>query len=102
MPRLIELADMKVCPSTLALRTGDMLIIRAIGCSIVSDTGSLELLGTLVSATIGDDDMILTPSGPPNVILLRASQEGRSRIAIHTGDPYRGPRKTFVDIKVER
>jgi len=101
MGRLIELQDMRTCPASLTLRSGDVLLVHAPGGHVRSGSEVVEILGPLVPAVLGLDGSILSPVGPPNTVLFRALQPGRARIEIVTGDPFHKVRKTELGITVE-
>jgi hypothetical protein len=99
MARLIEVHDARVCPSPLAVRTGDVLLFRAAGGRVRSGA-AVEALGPFVPGEIGDHGEVLTPMGPPNAILFRARRPGRAAIEVVTGDPFHAPQTTELEIDV--
>lgn len=101
MARLIEVQDARTCPSPLTVYLGDMLLFRATGGRVRSGDDVVELLGPFLSAVLGDDGTILTPIGPPNMVLFRARRPGRARIDAVTGDPFHTSQTTTLDITVE-
>jgi hypothetical protein len=101
MARLIEVQDARTCPSPLTVSLGDILLFRATGGRVRSGDDVVELVGTFLSAVLGDDGTILTPIGPPNTVLFRARRPGRARIDAVTGDPFHTPQTTTLDITVE-
>jgi hypothetical protein len=84
MGRLIEVQDAQKCPSSLTLRTGDMLLFHASGGRVGSGGNIVEMLGPFLQAVLGDHGNILAPMGAPNVVFFRAHQPGR---AIHGTRP---------------
>lgn len=101
MARLIEVQDARVCPSSLTVCLGDVLLFRATGGRTRSGGDVVELLGPFLPAVLGDDGNILTPMGPPNTVLFRARRLGRAWIDVVTGDPFHTPQKTTLGITVE-
>jgi hypothetical protein len=101
MARLIEVQDAQKCASPLPLRIGDMLLVHASGGRIRSGADVVEMLGPFVQAVLGEDGSILTPMGPPNVVLIRARRSGRAAIDVMTGDPWHMPQTTTVGLSVE-
>src|SRR5215510_3520468 len=101
MARLIEVQDARVCPLPLTVALGDVLLFRATGGRIRSGGDVVELLGSFLTAVLGEDGTILTPMGPPNTVLFRARRPGRARIDVVTGDLFYTPQTTTIDIIVE-
>jgi hypothetical protein len=101
MARLIEVQDVRVCPSPLTVSLGDILLFRAAGGRVLSGDDVIELLGQFLQALVGDDGKILTPMGSPNTVLLRARRPGRALINVITGDPFHSPQTTVLGITVE-
>src|SRR5437016_2046275 len=101
MPRLIEVQDPRLCTAPLTLHAGDVLLVRAAGGRVRSGDNVVEMLGPFVPAVVGDDANILTPMGPPNVVLFRARGPGRALIEVVTGDPFQVTRTSALTITVE-
>lgn len=100
MGRLIEVQDAQSCQSPLTLQVGDVLLFYATGGRAESRCSILEVLGSLLQATIGDDGNILTPQGAPNRVLFRAIHPGQAVIHLITGDPWSGSQEISLDIDV--
>ena len=64
---------------------------EASGARIRSGADVVELLGPFVQAVLGEDGSVLTPMGPPNVVLVRARQSGRAAIDVMAGSSTRWP-----------
>jgi len=90
-----------MCPSPLVVRPGDVLLVRATGGRIRSGGDSVELIGSFLTAVLGDNGEILTPMGPPNAVLFLARRPGRTLIEVITGDPFHSPQTTGLNITVE-
>jgi len=101
MPRLIEVSDARVGPSTQTLSVGDVLLFRAAGGHVRSGDNVIELVGIFVQAVVGAEGTILMPMGPPNTVLFRARKPGHARIDVVTGDPFHAPEATVLRITVE-
>jgi hypothetical protein len=101
MARLIEVQDVRVCPSPLKVQVGDVLQFHVSGGHVRSGSNVVELLGPLLTAVVGDDGNILTPMGPPNSMLVRAKGTGQAMIDLVTGDPFHAPVTTRLYITVE-
>ena len=101
MARLIEVQDARVCPSTLELSPGDVLLFRATGGRVHSGDEVIELLGPFLQGVLGDDGRILAPAGLPNRVIFRARQPGRARIDVITGVPLHNPQTFTISLTVE-
>lgn len=100
MARLIEVQDVQTCPSLLPVDMGDVLLFHATGGQVRSGADVVELVGTLLSAVVGNNGTIVTPAGAPNTVLFRAQRPGRAIIDVVTGDPWRAPQTTTLHITV--
>jgi hypothetical protein len=86
MARYIELPNAPESrPSRLRLGVGDVL--RCPGTGVRTGDECVEVLGVLAESVVGTDGTILTHSGTPNVVLIRARSPGLARIEIVTGRP---------------
>src|SRR5258706_12232168 len=102
MARLIEIQAAQLCPSPLVIESGDVLLLHAIGGSVRAGTGSVEFIGPLLPAVLGDNGQIFVPEGGPNTVLLRAVEAGEAQIDIVQGDPWHSPRLVSLTVRVER
>jgi hypothetical protein len=100
MARLIEIQDPAACPTPLTVRVGDMLLLRAAGGLVRSGVGCVELLGSFVSAVLGDNAEILSPMGAPSTVLVLARQPGQASIVVTSGDPFHSPQTTELFLSV--
>ena len=101
MARLIEIDDAAACPSPLALRVGDVVLLRAAGARPPSGDDCIELLGPFIPAVLGDNAEILSPMGSPGTLLVVARRPGRASFMAIGGDPFHAPRATELSISVE-
>src|SRR6478752_5346210 len=101
MARLVEVQDLRLVRSLLVLQSGDVLVLHATGGTIRSGAGIIELLGIFRSALLGDTGQILTPAGLPDVVLFRATQEGRGVIGVVTGGTFAAPETIELSIDVQ-
>jgi hypothetical protein len=101
MGRLIEVQDVRTCPSQMTVRLGDVLLFHAVGGRVRSGRETVRLLGVFFSSVLGNNGQILTPIGPPNIVMFQAHQPGPSLIDVITGDPFQAPRTTTVYLTVE-
>lgn len=99
--RLIEVQDVQRCAAPLSLRAGDVLLLHASGGRVRSGAGVVEVLGPLVQATVGTGGGVVTPAGPPNVVLVRAWQPGRATLEVMSGDPFAGAQRSALEVEVE-
>ena len=101
MGRLIEVANISMCPSPMTVHVGDVLLFRAAGGLVLSGNDAIELLGAFVTAVVGTDGSIVSPAGLPNAVLYRARGAGKSRIEVVTGEVFHSPQQTELDINVK-
>jgi hypothetical protein len=102
MGRLIEIPpSAQGFPSSLTVEVGDVLVFGATGGQVRSGGDAVEVLGALLTAVLGDDGRILSPSGAPNTVLFLARRCGRARIDVVTGDPWRTSQTIMLDLTVE-
>jgi hypothetical protein len=101
MARLIEVQQVEEGSSPLAIRVGDVLLIRATGARVRGGGRSVELWGPFLSAVVGETGAVLAPIGPPNAVLVRAREPGSASLDVFTGDPWHAPRTTTLDLTVE-
>lgn len=101
MARLIEIQDAAACRGPLAVRVGDVLMLRAAGVRVDPGSEALELLGPFTPALVGDNGEVLSAMGAPGTVLLRARQAGGAEIAVVAGDPFHAPRTTRLRIVVQ-
>lgn len=87
-------------PAELVLAVGDVVRVAATGGAVRSGTG-VELLGILTDAVVGIDGSVVTPLGPPGVVLLRAREPGPALVDLVSGDPFREPFARTLAIRVE-
>jgi hypothetical protein len=102
MARLIEVERPEACPSPLAIRVGDMLLIRATGGRVRRGGSVVELLGPFLQAVVGTGGSVMAPEGPPGAVLVRARRPGVATVEVFTGDPWRAPRTTSLKVNIER
>lgn len=101
MARLIEVQDVRMCPSRLAIYSGDVLIFKALGGHIQSGDDVVELLGPFLPAVLGDNGNIFAPEGFPNTVMISARRSGRALIELFTGEHLHTPRRTTLDITID-
>jgi hypothetical protein len=101
MARLVEVQQAQVRPSSLSVRTGDVLLVQATGGRVQSGGDVVEMLGPFLPAVLGEDGSVVTPMGAPNTVLLRAHRPGRAIIDVVTGDPWHAPQSVTLSIVVE-
>ncbi|SRR6266404_5433430 len=101
MSRLIEIQHVQDIPANLTLKLGDVLLFRATGGWVQSDTEIIEILGHFLSGVLANNGELLFPAGAPDTVLFQAKKPGRATIDVVTGNPYRAPRTTTLDITVE-
>jgi len=101
MGRLIEVQYAQGLPPRLTLQVGDVLVCRATGGHVQSGADVVEILGPFVPGIMGDNGQILSPMGAPNAVLFLARRPGRATIDVVTGDPWRAPQTTTLDLTVE-
>ncbi len=88
MSRLIDVRpDEEGLPRELVVAVGDVLRFAATGGRVRSGTG-LEFLGALSESVVGTDGSVLTPLGPPGVVLFRARSPGSAVVDVVSGDPF--------------
>ena len=101
MPRLIEVQKVENCPSPLAVRVGDVLLIQATGGRVRDSGPAVELWGPFLSAVVAETGAVLAPMGPPNTVLARAREPGSATLDLFCGDPFHSPRTTTLSLTVE-
>lgn len=100
MARLIEVPNVALCRSPLAIRVGDALLFRGLGGHVRSGGDAIEMLGPFVQAIVGEDGGVLTPSGPPNTVVFRARGSGTAAIDVVTGN-FSSPVTTSLQVEIE-
>ena len=101
MGRYVDLRpDDEGLPGELVLAVGDVVRVAATGGTVRSGDG-VELLGILTDAVVGIDGSVVTPVGPPGVVLLRAREPGRAVLDLVSGDPFREPLTRTLVVRVE-
>ncbi len=101
MGRYIDIRpDEDGIPAELVLAVGDVVRVAATGGIVRSGSG-VEVLGILTDSVIGTDGSVLTPLGPPGVVLLRAREPGRAVVDIVSGDPFGSPVTRELVVVVE-
>ncbi len=101
MARLIDIEPaVEPMPAELTVATGDVLRFAASGGRVITGT-AVDLLGIYTTSVVGTDGRVLTPMGPPDVVMFRASVPGRAQIDVFTGDPYRSAGAERLSIAVE-
>jgi hypothetical protein len=101
MGRLIELQQAQDSPTSLKLRVGDLLIIKATGIHIESGADILETLGPFVPGLMLENGNIVSPVGAPNTVLLLTHRSGLARIKMIIGDPWHRSDSRMLEITVE-
>jgi len=99
MGRLIDATDVLERLESPRLQVGDILLFRATG-GLIGGDGVLELLGPLQEAALTVDGLVLTPAGPPNVVMFRAVGTGTATIEVVTGDPWGESIRTTLQVDV--
>ena len=100
MGRLIEVQQAQGFPPSLSLTVGDMLVFGATGGHVQSGADVVEIFGPFVPGLLGDHGAIISPMGAPNTVLFLARHPGRATIDVVTGDPWRAPQTTTLDLTV--
>jgi len=100
MARLIEVQITPHGPTELTVGVGDVLQFSASGGRTRS--GPIQMSGPYRSSVVGDNGEVLTPAGPPNVVLFLCGGQGRGTIEVVTGDPWRSPKTTVINIQIHK
>ena len=101
MNRLIDLGSItRALPSTLTLDVGDLLRFSASGGWVAGGT-AVELVGAFTRSTVGSDGRVLSPQGPPSVVIFRSCSAGTAEISVVTGHPFRSPSTHRITVIVE-
>jgi len=66
----------------LKVKVGDILIFSAAGGQVRGDHCLMKMLGVFVSAVVGTNGDVLSPAGPPNVVVFHACRAGSSTIEL--------------------
>lgn len=99
--RLIDLTRLaRVRPVPVVVTVGDVLSFAASG-GMIAEGKAVEVLGILTESVLGVDGRIITPQGPPNVVLFRAREAGQATIDVILGDPWYSPTRLTVHVTVE-
>lgn len=102
MGRLIEIQHAQdPLPTSLTIRVGDVLVFGATGGHVHSGPEVVEILGPFLPGVLGDNGQVLSPMSAPNTVLFIARCSGRATIDVVTGEPWRSPKTTTVNITVE-
>lgn len=101
MGRLIQLRQAQDSPKSLALRVGDVLIVKATGVLVQSGADVVETLGPFVQGVTLENGDIVSPVGAPNTVLLLTRRSGLARIEIIVGDPWHKTQGKMMDITVK-
>ena len=93
MPRIVEVQNPE-SGAALAVAVGDVISFIAHGARVCEDKNTtappaVELHGPFVQSVVGPAGEVLTPAGPPNVVLCYAKRPGIAQIEVMTGDPWR-------------
>jgi hypothetical protein len=92
--------DQEGLPAELALTVGDVVRVAATGGHVRSGSG-VELLGILAESVVGTDGTVLTPLGPPGVVLFRALEPGHAVVDVVTGNPFGSPVTRSIAVRIE-
>jgi hypothetical protein len=101
MGRLIEVQQVQGLPPRVTLRVGDALYFAATGGHVQVGADVVEIVGPFLPGVLRENGEILSPMGAPNAVLFLARRPGRATIDVVTGDPWRAPRTTPLEITVE-
>jgi hypothetical protein len=101
MSRLIEVQQVEDCPTPLAVRVGDILLLRATGGRVRSGGRAVELWGPFLPAVVAGAGDVVAPVGSPSAVLVRARRPGSATLDLFTGDPWHEPRTTTLGLTVE-
>lgn len=101
MGRLIEVQQVQGLPPRVTLRVGDALRFVATGGHVQVGADVVEIVGPFLPGVLRENGEILSPMGAPNAVLFLARRPGRAMIDVVTGDPWRAPRTTPLEITVE-
>jgi hypothetical protein len=99
MSRYIEIRPDDALPEPLVLAVGDVVRLAATGARVLSGR-AVELVGILTEGVVGTDGSVLTPLGPPGVVLFRAREPGDALVRVVTGDPFGAPADHDVAVRV--
>jgi hypothetical protein len=106
MARLIEIQDIHNLPQAIEVAVGDVLCLSATGGWVrdVTDETSkpavLELVGAYVQSIVGPAGEIVSPAGPPTILLVVARQAGTGVVDLVTGDPWQSAQTSALRITV--
>jgi hypothetical protein len=99
--RLIDLQPAQQdLPAAIAITVGDVLKFAASG-GHVRGGEAVELLGIFSAAAVGTDGSLLTPAGPPSVVLFLASRPGTATVDVVSGDPFHAPHPITLEVSVQ-
>src|SRR5215213_4629999 len=101
MGRMIEVQNVRGGPASLTIQPGDVLLFSARGGHVRAGGDTVEMIGPLRSAVVGDNGAVITPMGVPNTVLFRALQVGRAVIDVVAGDVRSSPEPVVLSIVVE-
>jgi hypothetical protein len=90
MARLIDVSALQPMPAAIALRKGDLLIVRATGGCVVEGSAFMEQLGAFAAAALAPDGRVLDAMGSPDAVAFLARDVGRAKLKLMRGDPWRG------------
>jgi len=100
MALLIDVVNVEVLASPITLHAGDLFSFKASGGQVNSGTEIIELLGPFSTAILQDNGEIISPMGPPGILLFFARRPGKAKIEVVSGDPFFKPILTHLEIIV--
>ena len=80
MARLFNLHS--TIPTQLLIEVDDLLVIGAIGCSLKSGTGNVEILGPYLPGVMDENGNVIMPMGNPNTVMILARRPGTATIVL--------------------
>lgn len=99
--RLIDIQPiLQDLPAELLVDVGDVLRFAATGAHLRAGT-ALELIGILNDSVLGTDGRVISPTGAPGTVLLRAVKPGWTMLEVVTGDPWQAPITWTLKVLVE-
>ena len=100
MARWIEVGR-EALPGQLTIRVGDLLRFSASGGHVRAGAEVLQLLGPFIPAVVATDGRVLAPQAAPGILVFLARAPGAARVDVVTGDPWRAPVMTAIEIQIE-
>jgi hypothetical protein len=100
MARLIEITRARETPAHLSIRSGDVIMFKAVGAVVCTGADIIEALGPFRPAVIAPDGSLISPEGPPNTVIVLARGPGSATLEVISGEPWRNTERTVLEITV--